>query len=80
MVITLVESNPGVRLKTQPTFWFSPSVLARDNKMPIMTMSAASGATGKFSSEQSTFYADSYSVSVPPCVTAVARENLLLMV
>ena len=42
MKITIAESNPDVGLLTQQTFSFSPCILARDKKMPVMTTSAAS--------------------------------------
>ena len=35
-------------------------------------------AAGEFSSPELTFCADSYSVSVPPCVTTVARNGAIL--
>ena len=42
MKITIAESNPDVGLLTQQTFSFSPCILARDKKMPVMTTSVAS--------------------------------------
>ena len=40
--ITIAESNPDTELLTHQMFCFSPSILARDSKMPVMTASVAS--------------------------------------
>ena len=46
MMITVAECNPGVGLLTQQTYCISPC--ARDNGMPLMTMSvAADGGRGR---------------------------------
>ena len=37
------------------------------------------GAVGEFSSPELTFCADSYSVSVPPCVTTVACTSPVIL-
>ena len=42
MKSTLAKHNPDKELLTQQAFVSSPKVLARDNKVPIMTVSVAS--------------------------------------
>ena len=40
--ITIADSNPDMKLWTQQTLHFSPSVVPRCSEMPVKTMSAAS--------------------------------------
>ena len=42
LILGIFESNPYVGLLMQQTFSFSPCILARDRKMPVTTVSAAS--------------------------------------
>ena len=56
MKITIVESNPDIGLLTQQTLCFSPSVLARASRLPMMTILVTSDQGWKKPNKTATLF------------------------